>query len=198
MLKKFINFIKHDSRPSRRFGEDGYSALSSVCLEDYSNLRDKAQERAQNAFDCTQQESSTLKSNKITQPRSSLHQVAIVQQNQVKSNSNVIPGQGAIECRNSYEKINTNKKKYKRRQKLVHKIVKREACSEAEAKQLLAERAAKRQNKKTLEDYLAEAINCSTAKHIFTVMLHLQWSLLGLKPLLWNFILDKIHLTLHR
>lgn len=176
VLKKFINFIKNDSRPSGRFGEDAYSALpntESVCLEDYSNLRDKAQDRAQN-FDCTQQESSTCKANKVTQPRSSLNQVAISQRNQGKSNPSVIPGHGAIECGNAYEKINTNKRKYKRRQKLVHKIVKREACSEAEAKQLLAERAAKRQNRKTLEDYLAEASNCSDAKHSFTVMLHLQ------------------------
>ncbi|XP_017493621.1 PREDICTED: arginyl-tRNA--protein transferase 1-like [Rhagoletis zephyria] len=62
---------------------------------------------------------------------------------------------------------NPSKKKYMRRQKLIAKIVKRQSCSEEEAKQILFERSEQKRKTKTLEEFLSESSNCPEVKHVF-------------------------------
>ncbi|KAJ6224669.1 hypothetical protein RDWZM_003214 [Blomia tropicalis] len=65
------------------------------------------------------------------------------------------------------KKPKLNKKKYLRRQRLVQKVMKRENCSEDEAKQILYDRSCQKQCTKSLEEFLSECDVGSDCKHQF-------------------------------
>lgn len=69
------------------------------------------------------------------------------------------------------KKPKLNKKKYLRRQRLVQKVMKRENCSEDEAKQILYDRSCQKQCTKSLEEFLSECDVGSDCKHQFKVCL---------------------------
>lgn len=163
-IKNFNNYIKFGMKLTRATKANENS--QTVNMDDCEEQRNKAQQSASNFDENVQfkhfKEDTSPKDAPST--ASFLHEKS----DHIRSTIEVKEKDASTSCGKTNVN-NPSKKKYVRRQKLIAKIVKRQSCSEEEAKQILFERAAKKQKTKTLEDFLSEFSSCPEAKHVFKV-----------------------------
>ncbi len=187
VIKNFNNFIKYGTKLTRAAKTKDDS--QTVDMDDCKEQRAKAQQSASN-FD----ENAKFKhfqEGTSSNEALSTSSVLKTKSDQLKSTITVNETDACTSPKKT-KANNPSKKKYMRRQKLIAKIVKRQSCSEEEAKQILFERSEQKRKTKTLEEFLSESSNCPEVKHVFKVLIT-KHQLLKLFILITFRFAEKVH-----
>lgn len=176
VIKNFNNFIKHGTKPAK--ASQAKAKSHSVNEDDCSEKRNKVQQSVGNLENVQPKhvkvdfsKDTPTTSSSVKQTTDPLKSAIIINE----KGKNTTEEMNVHSSTKKTEENKPSKKKFMRRQKLIAKIVKRQSCTEEEAKQVLFERAAQKHKTKTLEDFLSESSNSPEVKHVFTVLIKLRF-----------------------